>query len=72
MKQNNKTTPKTKFVPKIVIKDGEETTVGADLFVADSHSIGCGLWQTYYREATYQEIKERFECMEEPNGTRNT
>ena len=65
MKQNNKTTPKTKFVPKIVIKDGEETTVGADLFVVDGHSIGAGLYQWYYRPATYQEVKERFECMEE-------
>jgi hypothetical protein len=37
----------------------EEVIVSDELYVADGHSIGCGLFQYYYRPATPEEIAER-------------
>lgn len=37
----------------------EEVIVNKELYVAEGHSIGEGLFQYYYREATPEEVEER-------------
>jgi hypothetical protein len=55
----------------VQIVDGEETEIKPELYVADGHSIGAGLWQYYWRVATLQEVKERLALMEAKNEDSN-